>query len=144
MLISLLSRLKPTEIVSQEETPFVTLLIAAYNEADVIGKKLDNSLALDYPRKNFQILVAADGSDDDTVTIVNEYAQRGVELSYHPARRGKLAAIGRAMEKVRGEIVVFSDANNMYLPNTIQALVGPFIDSSVGAVRRCAKIRSHF
>jgi len=134
MLITLLSKLKPIERVSQEGTPSVTLLIAAHNEGAVIGQKLDNSLVLDYPPESLQILVAADGSDDDTVDIVNSYAERGVELSYHPDRRGKLAAIGRAMEVVRGDIVVFSDANNMYIPSVIHAVVGPFVDPKVGAV----------
>ena len=133
-MIYLLSKLKLKELVSQDETPFVTLLIAAHNEAEVIGQKLENSLGLDYPQERLQILVAADGSDDETVSIVQEYASNGVELSYHPARRGKLAAIGRAKEKVRGEIIVFSDANNLYPPETLQALVAPFVDPRVGAV----------
>lgn len=134
MLVTMLSRLKPQEQMAQEETPFVTLLIAAHNEGAVIAQKLDNCLALDYPGESLQILVAADGSDDDTVDIVQKYAPQGVELSYHPARRGKLAAIGRAMEKVSGDIVAFSDANNMYSPGTIRALVGAFVDPKVGAV----------
>jgi len=134
MLITLFSRLKPQEKVSQEDTPIVTLLIAAYNEQSVIARKLENCLSLEYPAANLQIVVAADGSDDDTVEIVNSYANHGVELSFNPVRRGKLAAIGRALNSVRGDIVVFSDANNMYSARTINELVSPFIDPQVGAV----------
>jgi poly-beta-1,6-N-acetyl-D-glucosamine synthase len=132
MLVTLLARLRPHPKPYPEYLPNVTLLIAAYNEESVIKKKLENSLALDYPRERLQILVAADGSNDKTPEIVQAFAGQGVELSYDPARRGKLAAINRAMQKVRHEIIVFSDANNDYQPDTLQKLVQPFADPTVG------------
>lgn len=114
--------------------PSVTLLIAAYNEEAEIARKIENSLELDYPHDKLQILIVADGSSDHTPDVVREYADRGVELMYTPPRRGKMAAINRAMPEARGEIVVFSDANNRYDPNVIRELVGPFADPRVGAV----------
>ncbi len=135
LLLTLLASLRPKpRFSSPVDLPSVTLLIAAYNEERVIAAKLQNSLALDYPPERLQILVAADGSDDRTVEIVKSYAGRGVELSYSPERRGKLAAINRAMQAVRHEIVVFSDANNLYTPGTLRALVAPFADRRVGCV----------
>lgn len=113
--------------------PGVTLLICAYNEQDSIGAKLENSLALDYPADRLQILVITDGSDDGTPGLVAQYAHRGVELLHKPQREGKMAAIDRAMASVRGEIVVFSDANNLYDPDALRELVRPFVDASVGA-----------
>jgi cellulose synthase/poly-beta-1,6-N-acetylglucosamine synthase-like glycosyltransferase len=115
-------------------TPSVTLLITAYNEEEVISKKLDNSLNLDYPIEHLQVLVAADGSGDRTAEIVRSHKERGVELCYNPERRGKMAAINRAVHMARGEILVFSDANNFYAPNTLRELIGPFVDPAVGAV----------
>jgi cellulose synthase/poly-beta-1,6-N-acetylglucosamine synthase-like glycosyltransferase len=112
----------------------VTLLIAAYNEEATIAEKLENSLALDYPPDRLQILVAADGSDDHTPDIVQSFASRGVELSYSPPRHGKMAAINRARPQSRGEIVVFSDANNIYEPGVLRELVAPFADPTVGGV----------
>ncbi|MCA9968664.1 MAG: glycosyltransferase family 2 protein [Anaerolineales bacterium] len=113
--------------------PRVTLLIAAYDEAETIAQKLDNSLALDYPAERLQILVAADGSRDATPRIVAGYAARGVLLNHEPARRGKMAAINRAMPRATGEIVVFSDANNFYAADALRQLVRPFADPRVGA-----------
>jgi cellulose synthase/poly-beta-1,6-N-acetylglucosamine synthase-like glycosyltransferase len=110
------------------------LLVAAYNEERVIARKLDNSLELDYPLDRIQILVAADGSDDRTAEVVERYAQCGVELNHLPERRGKMAAINRAMSRARGEIVVFTDANNLYEPQAVRQLVAPFADPRVGAV----------
>ncbi len=83
------------------------------DEEAVISAKLENNLALDYPRERLQILVAADGSNDGTPEIVRAYAPRGVELSYRPARGGKMAVINHVMPRVRGDLVVFSDANNL-------------------------------
>ena len=92
-------------------TPLVTLLIAAYNEEDAIARKLENSLELDYPSDQLQILVVTDGSDDKTVEIVKRYAGRGVELTHDPSRSGKMAAIERAMTSARSSIVVLSDVD---------------------------------
>jgi cellulose synthase/poly-beta-1,6-N-acetylglucosamine synthase-like glycosyltransferase len=114
--------------------PQVTLLIAAYNEEAVIERKLLNALQIDYPSENLQILIAADGSNDRTAEIVASFQDRGIELSYTPERGGKMAAINRAMDKVRGEIIVFSDANNMYDASTLTELIAPFADERIGAV----------
>lgn len=133
LLIFLFSRLNPAGTRYVDELPVVTLLIAAYNEEKVIAQKLENSLSLDYPSVSLQILVAADGSSDKTPDIVRQYETQGVVLSYIPERNGKMAAITRAMPLARGKIVVFSDANNMYDPQAIRALVAPYADKKVGA-----------
>lgn len=135
LILAVLARLwgrRPT--VTADHLPSVTLLIAAYNERDVIRRKIENSLALDYPRGLLQILIAADGSSDDTPDLVRGFADRGVELSFSPARRGKVAAINHAMEGARGDIVVFSDANNDYDRRALRELVRPFADAAVGGV----------
>lgn len=136
LLAALLARFRPRlpkYTLSETELPSVTLIIAAYNEQAVIARKLQNALALEYPRERLQILVAADGSDDETVSIAQSYAERGVALSYTPERAGKMAAINRAVEKATGEILVFSDANNLYEVGGLKALVAPFCDPRVGA-----------
>lgn len=134
MVLTLLARLRRMPADYPSYLPKVTLLIAAYNEQEVIASKLENALRLDYPKENLQILVAADGSDDHTAEIVKSFEPRGVELSYQPERRGKMAAINRVMSAVRHEIVLFSDANNLYAQETLRELMKPFSDPKVGAV----------
>lgn len=139
LILTLMARLmphrsKPSDEAGQEGPPSVTLLITAYKEEDVIAKKLDNTLAIQYPPECLQILVAADESEDRTVEIIQTYQERGVELSYSSPRRGKTAAINRAIPLARGDIVVFSDANNFYERDTLKELVRPFADPTVGAV----------
>lgn len=133
ILIGLMARFSPKPKPYPAFEPMVTLLIAAYNEKASIAKKIENSLAQDYPRGKLQILVAADGSDDGTDEVVKTFADRGVELSFNSERRGKMAAINRALPNARGEIVIMSDANNMYSANTVKAMTAPFSDGSVGA-----------
>ncbi|MEW6716759.1 MAG: glycosyltransferase family 2 protein [Chloroflexota bacterium] len=134
LFLAFLTRFMPAKVEYPAYLPSVTLLVAACNEEVVIAKKLENCLKLDYPGDQLQILVAADGSDDRTPEIVRRFARQGVELSYSPERRGKMAAINRAMPMARGEVVVFSDANNMYATDALKKLVQPFGDSQVGAV----------
>ncbi|MCS6992667.1 MAG: glycosyltransferase family 2 protein [Anaerolineales bacterium] len=133
LLVALLARFRPARLPELKELPSVTLLIAAYNEEKVIASKLENSLALDYPREKLQILVAADGSSDRTPEIVRQFEAQGVELNYIPERNGKMAALVRAMPRARGSIVVISDANNMYNAQAIRELVKPYGDPKVGA-----------
>ncbi|HSL41893.1 MAG TPA: glycosyltransferase family 2 protein [Anaerolineales bacterium] len=133
LLIYFLARLARKSEKPLNAEPSVTLLIAAYNEERIIEEKIKNSLAIDYPRDLFQVLIVADGSSDRTAEIVQGYTDSGIELLYEPERRGKMAAINRALPYVRGEIIVFSDANNFYLPDTIRNLIRPFGDPEVGA-----------
>ena len=114
-------------------TPHVSTIIAAYNEADSIGSKLDNILALDYPRDRLEVIIASDGSDDGTDAIVRGYAGQGIRLLSLP-RQGKAAALNAAVEASNGKILAFSDANSLFAPNAIRALVCPFADPQVGGV----------
>ena len=113
--------------------PRVCMLIAANDEAAVIERKLRNSLALDYPAGQLEIVVASDGSVDRTNAIVRSFAPRVRLLEFSP-RRGKIATINDAMQAVTSEIVVLSDANAFLDPGAIRALVRNFADDEVGAV----------
>jgi cellulose synthase/poly-beta-1,6-N-acetylglucosamine synthase-like glycosyltransferase len=117
--------------------PSVSLLISAYNEASVIAAKVRNSLALDYPTEQLEIVVASDGSTDDTAQIVRSLAQQEgqgrVRLLEFPENRGKVVALNDAVPELRGEIVVFSDASSMLAADSVRNLVANFADPRVGA-----------
>jgi cellulose synthase/poly-beta-1,6-N-acetylglucosamine synthase-like glycosyltransferase len=112
--------------------PSVSLVIAAYNEESVIESKLENCYELDYPADRLEVIVAADGSDDRTAELASREPR--AKVMFLPERRGKMAAINRAVAAAQGEILVFSDANNMYTRETLKELVAPFADSTVGVV----------
>ncbi|SET76805.1 Glycosyltransferase, catalytic subunit of cellulose synthase and poly-beta-1,6-N-acetylglucosamine synthase [Marinobacter segnicrescens] len=128
-----LGRDKVTHRVA-ETRPSVALIISCYNEAAVIRDKLENALALDYPRDRLSILVVSDGSDDGTDDIVKQYTESGVELIRQEGRLGKTMGLNLAMEQVDADVTVFSDANAMYAPDAIHKLVRNFADERVGYV----------
>ena len=113
--------------------PSVSLIIAAYNEESVIGDKLKNSLELSYPRDKLEVIVASDGSTDQTNNIAISYQSRGVVLLTFP-RTGKTGVQNQVAKRARGEILVFSDANALYRPDAIGKLVRNFSDPDVGGV----------
>ena len=119
---------------ASEPRPYVTMLISAYNEADCIAEKLDNTLSIDYPPERLQVIVISDASDDGTDDIVARYAERGVELLRMPQRGGKTAGLNAGVSRAAGEIIVFSDANALYHGQALRRLVAPFGDERVGAV----------
>ncbi|WP_090508312.1 glycosyltransferase family 2 protein [Natronorubrum sediminis] len=109
-----------------DDTPSVALVIAAYNEADVIAEKIENSLALAYPDDELSIVVFSDASSDDTDEIVRSYADDGVELVRIEGRVGKTECQNRVVAQRDEDIIVFSDANSMYDPDAIRNLVSSF------------------
>jgi poly-beta-1,6-N-acetyl-D-glucosamine synthase len=135
LLMFVRARLWPKPIQADSTVlPSVTLFVPAYNEADVIRRKLHNSLALAYPADLLQIVVVDDGSDDGTGDIVREFANQDVILLKQRERMGKIAAINRAFEYASGEIVVMSDASPNYEAHALQYIVQAFADPSVGVV----------
>jgi cellulose synthase/poly-beta-1,6-N-acetylglucosamine synthase-like glycosyltransferase len=114
--------------------PRVCLLISAFNEEKVIRKKIENSLALDYPHDKLTILVASDGSTDQTVAIAEDYADLGVRLFHRPVRSGKSAVLNEVVKTIRDEIVVFTDANSMFAEDALQRLVSRFENPDIGCV----------
>ena len=134
-LLWLIARLGGARPVRHAELePAVTLVISAYNEERVIAEKIVDALALDYPPAKLQIMVVSDASSDRTDEITASYAVRGVELLRMSERGGKTLGLNAAVERARGEIVVFSDANAMYQRDAIRNLVRNFADPEVGAV----------
>ena len=117
----------------QPVEPSVTLVVSAFNEAAVIARKIENSLALDYPPERLQLIVVSDASDDGTDEIVRGFAGR-VELLRMEERGGKTLGLNAAVAKAHGDIIVFSDANAMYEPGVIRRICCNFSDPAVGAV----------
>jgi biofilm PGA synthesis N-glycosyltransferase PgaC len=115
--------------------PFVTLVVPAYNEGQVIAAKIRNSVSLEYPLDKLEMLIASDGSSDDTVTLAIRVADgiRARVLAF-PQNRGKISVLNDAVREAQGEIIVFSDASAMLAPDSIRQLVANFADPQVGAV----------
>lgn len=118
--------------VTKDFFPEATLVIAAYNEQDFIREKIDNSLALDYPADRLSILFITDGSSDNTPEVIKEYNH--LKLLHNNLRRGKTAALNRAMQHVHTPIVIFTDANTLLNKDSIKNIVRHYDDPKVGGV----------
>lgn len=118
--------------------PSVSLLVAAYNEAPVIGVKIQNALTLDYPGEKIEIVVASDGSTDTTTQVVGSFVEEKgrsrVRLLAFPENRGKVATLNDAIPRINSEIVAFSDASSTLAPDSIRRLMQHFADPQVGGV----------
>lgn len=112
--------------------PSVTLIVSAYNEESCIEDKIRNSLALEYPADKIKFLFVSDGSTDSTSSIIAEYPE--IILMHRPERRGKIAAVDRAMQEVDSEIVVFTDANTLLNKKALLNICRHYKDPAVGAV----------
>ncbi len=135
MLLYGLTRIKRPRSVrfyTEASLPEVTLIIAAYNEADFIALKIQNSLRLHYPDGLLNIWIVTDGSDDATPQIVDHV--EGVSHFFQPERQGKIAAVNRVMPLVTTPVVVFTDANTLLNEEAVVRLARHFADETVGAV----------
>ena len=121
---------------SEGALPRVSLIVAAYDEGEVIEAKVANALALDYPRERLELIVASDGSGDDTA---ERAGAAGADLVLALPRGGKLAAQNAAAERASGEILAFSDANSAWRPDALRQLVAAFADPKVGYA--CGQVR---
>ena len=138
--IGALARVRPRPIRREDVTPSVALVVSAHDEEDVIGRRLENLLELDYPRESLEIVVASDGSTDGTNAIVEELATREprIRLLRCP-REGKVAAQHRSVRETTSQVLAFTDANTEWKPDALRKLVRSLADPEVGYV--CGQLR---
>lgn len=129
---------KPQELQAFE--PEVTLVVPAYNEADILKSKVENSLALDYPKEKLKLLFITDGSTDHSAEVLGQYPT--VQHLHSPFRGGKSMAENRAMEFVQTPFVVFTDCNSYLNKEAIRELVKHYQNPAVGAVSGEKKVMS--
>jgi cellulose synthase/poly-beta-1,6-N-acetylglucosamine synthase-like glycosyltransferase len=134
LLLLIVSRLRTREVRRAEFMPSVSVIITAYNEESDLAAKLENTLALDYPRELLEIIVASDCSTDRTDAIARSFSERGVRLVRQLQRLGKTAAQNMAVAEARGEIILFSDATSLYQPDVLRVMMPTFVDPTVGCV----------
>ena len=115
----------------------VTVIIAAHNEAAVIGDKLETVMATTYPLNHLTVMVGSDASTDDTDAILQRYARQYPQIIYHrfEKRTGKPQILNWLANKADGDILVLTDADALFYPETLPNLLCPFHDPDVGGVQ---------
>jgi len=119
--------------------PFVSIVIAAYNEEEVIGRTIAHCLALDYPPESLEIIIGSDGSTDATVEIAQRYEGDRVHVHAFTQRRGKMAVVKDCVSRASGDVLVLTDANTCLDFSSVRYLVRHFENPRVGAV--CGELR---
>ena len=129
-----LFRGKPQKAVlpADEDLPTMTLMICAYNEEDVVAEKMENTLALDYPKDKLRIMWVTDGSNDHTNELLKAYPE--VDIVFSPERRGKTSALKHGLRELKTRYVAFTDANTMINGGALREIARLFADPTVGCV----------
>jgi len=137
ILVWLLIRLRnlfrpPYTLPATTEWPRVSIVVAAYNEERFIIPKIENTLSLDYPPDKLDIIFITDGSTDNTPVLARNYP--GIRVLHEPKRRGKVAAIHRAMQTVTTPVTIFCDANTLLNKESVYNILRHYADPAVGGV----------
>lgn len=132
----LFMKLLPMKVYDNDEKyrPFVSVLIAAYNEEKVIAEKIENLAELDYPTDKIEFIIGSDGSSDRTVEIASRYSHMTNLKVIDLLRGGKVNALNAMLRVAKGDVLVLSDANTMYDNQAVKKLVGHFADKRIGCV----------
>lgn len=132
-LLWVMSKLRPRPVREADVTPSVSFIIPAYNEERNIAAKIENTLSLDYPGEQIEVLVMSNGSVDRTDDIVRGFTDPRVKLVVMP-RPGKMEALNEGARRATGELLVFTDADFLLDPHTLREIARKFADPEVGGV----------
>jgi cellulose synthase/poly-beta-1,6-N-acetylglucosamine synthase-like glycosyltransferase len=133
LLLALLARLSPRPLAAGESAPRLSVIVAVHNGAQSLKRKLEQTLALDYPTP-VEIVVASDGSTDGSDEIARSFAERGVLLVRNERRGGKEAAQALGIARASGDVLVFTDVAAELPADALRQIVRPFADPTVGCV----------
>ena len=117
---------------ADEDLPTMTLMICAYNEEEVVAEKMENTLALDYPKDKLRIMWVTDGSNDRTNELLKAYPE--VDIVFSPERKGKTAALKHGLRELKTRYVAFTDANTMINSGALREIARLFSNPTVGCV----------
>ncbi|HEX5164852.1 MAG TPA: glycosyltransferase family 2 protein [Thermomicrobiales bacterium] len=131
ILLLLMNRIRDKPVAKGPAQPTFSIIIPAHNEAQILPRKVASILNQDYPPDRVEVLVASDGSTDDSASVVA--GNDRVRFLDYP-RGGKAATLNRAAAEALHEIIIFTDANAILAPGTLHAIAANFADPQVGGV----------
>lgn len=137
-LLWVISRFRTRPVREGDVTPKVSFIVAAYNEQDVIARKIENTLSLDYPAESMEIIIASNGCTDRTNEIVRGFDDPRVRLLCLE-KPGKMEAVNEAVRIATGEVLVFTDADFVLDAHTLRLMARKFADPEVGGVSGARK-----
>jgi len=128
------SRWSPRPVRRGAQEPTVSAVMVVRDEEAVIGGKVNNLLALDYPAEKLEVIVVSDGSSDGTAAVLAQFKDDSrVRTIVKSASQGKAAGLNDAIQSARGEVLLFTDARQQIEPGALRLLLENFADPDVGA-----------
>jgi len=116
----------------ESDLPTVTIIIAVYNGESYLHSKIQSLLSQNYPQDKLSIIFSSDGSNDNTINILESYSE--IELIRGQSRQGKATALNRAVVNTDSDIIVFTDVRQRLSGDAVLQLVKRLDDAAVGAV----------
>ncbi|MGH8312938.1 MAG: glycosyltransferase family 2 protein, partial [Gammaproteobacteria bacterium] len=133
-LVWLWARLRPRPGAPAGLLPRLSVVIVAHNEARQIEHRIENVLKQDYPPERLDVIMASDGSHDETAAHARRVRAECVRVVEFATWRGKSAVLNEVIPWAQGDIVVLTDARQRFAPGALRALSAHFADPDVGAV----------
>jgi len=134
LLIGLAAKCSRYQTQRRTNEPSVSIVLSIWNEEEVIKKKIENLCSLDYPQEKMEILIGSDGSTDRTEDIIKQFSDPRIQVFDSSVRRGKMFTINHLVEQAKNEIIVFTDARQIFERDAIKRLVSNFSDPNIGCV----------
>jgi cellulose synthase/poly-beta-1,6-N-acetylglucosamine synthase-like glycosyltransferase len=138
LLVFMLAHLPPRKVIRSERSsdPFVSMIVPVHNEQEKIAAKLEDCLELHYPQNRLEVIVASDGSTDQTEEIVRSFSARDLRIRWlqSDTRVGKSGVQNLAAAEARGEILIFTDTSTAMTPGVLRTMIDHLGDPSVGLV----------
>lgn len=133
-LASISMRRKGKSAELPDPLPSVSVIMSVYNEEEVLGKKMHSLLTTDYPHEKTEFLIGSDGSTDGTDRIMQDLASSDKRIRYHSftLRRGKPAVLNSLASLAKGSLLIITDANVIFSPDTVRMLVSGFTSARTG------------
>ncbi|EMA47061.1 glycosyltransferase [Halococcus saccharolyticus] len=138
--MGLVARITNTDQQQSTDEPFITVIVPSFTEAGVIARRVANLREQTYPNNRFEVLFVDSGSTDGTPNVIQnaldglEPDDPSMKLLKQTERSGKASAINHGIEHGRGDVVLVTDANTVFVPETIERIAPHFADPTVGAV----------
>ncbi|MBI4709755.1 MAG: glycosyltransferase [Nitrospirae bacterium] len=134
LLSTLFLSVKKKEGVGTAAPPAVSIITVVHNGEDLITKKIQNALSLNYPSGQYEIIIYSDGSTDNTADCVKPFLGGRVLFFSSEDHRGKINGMNEAAVHCSGDIIVFTNADAILKKDAVIKLAGHFSDPEIGGV----------
>lgn len=117
--------------IALQYKPLVSIALTTYNGKEFLRKQLDSLLNQTY--QHFEIVISDDGSDSETISILNEYSNKDkrVRWSKSPFQRGFVKNTENAISLCKGEIIFLCDQDDIWYEDRVMLHVEAYKDPSV-------------